>query len=142
MSIGTSASVLLAGLLSAPALAAQTTPTPQRATVRSLAGKWNACITDEGRTGCWTYEFKVNGDTLTGKDITPSGREDAMVEVRLQGDHLSFKTGNGCTEKGGRPCSVVVSGTYAGGDQFKLNLDDTDNSRQHTVSLTRVTRKS
>jgi hypothetical protein len=133
----TSAAVLVVALLSAPDLVAQSAP--RRPTTQSIAGKWKACLDAEGRTACWTYEFKVNGDTLTGTDTGTDGVVTLLAQGRIQGERVSFKTGHGCTEVTMRACMAVVStGTYRGGDEWRLYMDDTDNNRQYGVTMTRV----
>jgi hypothetical protein len=34
--------------------------------------------------------------------------------------------------------AVVSTGTYRGGDEWRLYMDDTDNNRQYGVTMTRV----
>jgi len=105
----------------------------------TIAGKWMACLTAEGRTGCTTWELAVKGDSLWGTDTGPDGQSDLIVG-HIQGDRVSFKTGNGCTERVLQRCTVLVSGTYHG-DGWKADVNDTDNQRHHVFTVTRVTGK-
>lgn len=153
MRIRAVASILVT--LSAPALVAQ--GTPQGGTTQSLDGKWKACITDEGRVGCTTWEIKVKGDTFTGTDKGSDGMADQIVQGRIQGDHVSFKSGYGCTD-GTMPsdpstpfhtsptarrdnCTVMFTGTYRAGE-WTGTVDDTDNHHQKEFTATRLTGKS
>ena len=81
----------------------------------------------------------VKGDSLWGTDTGPDGQSDLIVG-HIQGDRVSFKTGNGCTERVLQRCTVLVSGTYHG-DGWKADVNDTDNQRHHVFTVTRVTGK-
>ena len=151
-----SASILLVAFLSAPALVAQ--GAPQGRTTQSLAGKWKVCIVDEGRTGCGiVWEIKVTGDAFAGTATESDGLADQIVQGRIQGDHVGLKTGFGCTDGTPAPpgmqfhtptttrkdnCTVVITSTYRGGDEWTGTVDDTDNHHQKAFTATRVTGKS
>jgi hypothetical protein len=129
------ASILLVALMSAPALVAQSVP--PGATAQSLAGKWRACTSGEGQSWCVTFDFEINGDTLSGKNILEDGREFLLVQGRIQGDHVSFRSGNGCTDPKMAAClPVVYTGTFRGEDVWKLNVDVTDTPREEKYALT------
>ena len=117
----------------------------QRATMQSLAGKWRAC-TNAGevpRVWCTNFEFKINGDTLSGTTFGDEGSGTFfLVQGRIQGDKISFRSGNGCTDPKMPQClPVVYTATYHGEKEWTLNVDVTDTPREeiYSFTMTRVT---
>ena len=54
-----------------------------------VSGKWTAQFDTQIGVQKYTYEFKVDGDKLTGKAISPNG-ESAIQEGKVSGDEISF----------------------------------------------------
>jgi hypothetical protein len=137
MTTRTAAFILLVASMAAPALAAQ--GAPRRAPPQSIAGKWQGCASHEGRSACAIYEFKVNGDTLTGTVTPPDGDDPhPLVQGRIQGDRISFRTGNGCTPQTTAACAIVQTATFRGEDEWRLYVDVTDNGQELVLTMRRV----
>src|ERR1022692_1327810 len=59
----------------------------------SVAGKWKAQFDSQIGTQKYTFEFKLDGDKLTGKAIgeRETGTNDVpIVEGKIKGDEISF----------------------------------------------------
>ena len=94
----------LLGLLSLTALAAE------------VSGKWTAQVPGRnGQTREQTFNFKADGNTLTG---TVSGRQGDMAisEGKIDGDQISFTQ---TMEFNGNSMKLVYKGTVSG-DEIKF----------------------
>ena len=54
-----------------------------------LNGKWNAIVETPRGTQNLTFDFKVDGATLTGKVTTQRGESD-ITDGKIDGDNVSF----------------------------------------------------
>ena len=62
------------------------------AQAKTLAGHWEAAMSEEGRTFTFVFEFKPSGETLTGTvELTTQDRTFPITEGRIAGDRVSFK---------------------------------------------------
>ncbi|MGB8261572.1 MAG: hypothetical protein WCE75_14520 [Terracidiphilus sp.] len=78
-------------------------------------GKWTAEFNTQIGVQKYTYEFKVDGNTLTGKAINERG-ETPITEGKIDGDTISF------TENlnfNGMELKIVYTGKIAG-DEIKF----------------------
>jgi hypothetical protein len=94
----------LLGLLSLTALAAD------------VSGKWTAQVPGRGgQTREQTFNFKADGNTLTG---SVSGRQGdvAISEGKIDGDQISFKQ---TMERDGNTMKLLYKGTVSG-DEIKF----------------------
>ena len=60
-----------------------------------VTGKWTAQVPGRGGdTSEWTFNFKVDGETLTGNVVVPfgGGMEQEIKEGKVSGDQISFAT--------------------------------------------------
>ena len=90
---------LLAGLMVSSAFAADVT------------GKWTAEMRGrQGNTQEVTFNFKADGDKLTGSMTTPRGEID-IQDGKIDGDNISF---NQTFERGGNSMTFVYKGQVKG----------------------------
>lgn len=54
-----------------------------------LNGKWSATVETQRGTQNLTFDFKVDGATLSGKITSPRGESD-ITDGKIDGDNLSF----------------------------------------------------
>ena len=54
-----------------------------------FSGKWTADVTTPRGTQTLTFDFHVDGTTLTGKISSPRGDSD-ITEGKIDGDNLTF----------------------------------------------------
>jgi hypothetical protein len=89
-------------------------------TVSALAadfnGKWTADV--QGRNGpqTITFDFHVDGSTLTGKVTTPRGDTD-ISNGKVDGDNISFDQ---VMNFNGNEVKISYKGTAAGADSIKF----------------------
>ena len=59
-----------------------------------VTGKWTAQVPGRNGTSEWTFNFKVDGETLTGTVTVPfgGGMEQEITEGKVSGDDISFAT--------------------------------------------------
>jgi len=94
----------LLGLLALTALAAD------------VNGKWVAQMTGRnGQTREVTYNFKADGNTLTGTVTTPRG-DTEISDGKIDGDTISFSQ---IMEFGGNQVKLLYKGTVSG-DEIKF----------------------
>jgi hypothetical protein len=95
---------LLCGLLALTALAAD------------ITGKWTAQVPGRGgQTREATFNFKVDGNTLTGTVSSPRG-DMPISDGQINGDQISF---NQTMEFNGNTMKIVYKGTVSG-DEIKF----------------------
>jgi len=91
------------------------------AVAADVAGKW---ISERpGRGGgepmITTYNFKVEGTTLTGTVSSPMGGENPISDGKIEGDNISFSQKIAMQ---GNEMTLKYKGTVSG-DEMKLNLE-------------------
>jgi len=88
---------------------------PVAALAADFNGKWNAEV--QGRNGMQTitFDFHVDGSTLTGKVTTPRGDID-ISNGKVDGDNISFDT---VLNFNGNSFTMMYKGT-ADGDNIKF----------------------
>ncbi len=57
------------------------------ASAQDITGQWTGTVMDQYKV---TYDFKVQGQSLTGKDIHPDGSASDISNGTIDGDTLSF----------------------------------------------------
>jgi hypothetical protein len=59
---------------------------------KTLAGHWEADMSEEGRTFTFVFEFKPAGDTFTGSvGLDTLDQSFPITNGKITGDHVSFK---------------------------------------------------
>ena len=82
-------------------------------------GKWVAQVPGrDGQTREVTFNFKADGDQLTGSITTPRG-ETAISEGKISGDEISFAQ---VMEFGGNQVKLLYKGKVAG-DEIKFTRE-------------------
>jgi hypothetical protein len=111
---------VLLGLLSLAALAADVT------------GKWVAQVPmRNGQTRELTFNFKVDGDTLTGTVITPRGERE-ISEGKISGDQVSFTQ---TMEFRGNTVKILYQGTVSGDAiKFTRSREGGERSQEFTAN--------
>lgn len=98
-----------------------------------LAGKWHAEFDTQIGLQQYTYEFRIEGDKITGKATfereTGSGEVD-LKAIKLDGDKLSFVEPLQLED---REISITYSGTVAG-DELKLTRQVGDIATEELVA--------
>jgi hypothetical protein len=84
-------------------------------------GKWTADVQGRNGTQTYTFEFHVDGTTLTGKVTTPRG-ETAITDGKIDGDNISF---NQVMSMGGNDMKIAYKGT-ASADGIKFTRQSGD----------------
>jgi len=97
-----------------------------------ITGKW----TDAADHPQWTFNFKSDGNTLTGSMLSQESKELPIKDGKIDGDTLSFSVNS---EWQGQPIKLVMKGKVAG-DTIQLRLDTDDGSWGTDVSLKRAPR--
>ena len=86
-----------------------------------VSGKWTAQFDTQIGIQKYTYEFKVDGDKLTGKAISQSG-ESAIQDGKVSGDEISFVE---MQNYEGQQLRIVYKGKVAGDEiKFTRNVAD------------------
>jgi hypothetical protein len=91
-----------------------------------VAGKWTA--ETKGRDGnvrTMTYDFKVDGENLTGTVSSPMG-ERAISEGKVKGDEISFII---AVERNGETMKMPYTGKIVG-EELKLSMNTPNGSRE------------
>jgi hypothetical protein len=79
-----------------------------------IDGKWTAEVPGrEGAVMTQTYEFKAEGDKLTGKMSGPGGREMEISDGKISGEDISFKVN---VEFNGNSMTWNYTGKLSGGE--------------------------
>jgi hypothetical protein len=90
-----------------------------------LAGKWTAEFESPIGVQKYVYEFKVDGDKITGKatyDHSMGKGESALTQIKLSGDDLSFVEQ---MKLDGNEITVTYTGKVAGDEiKFTRNVGD------------------
>ena len=81
-----------------------------------VTGKWTAAIDTQIGVQNYTYEFKVDGDKLTGTTKSQFG-ESKITEGSVKGDEITFVEN---LDFQGNPLRIVYKGKIAG-DEIKFN---------------------
>jgi hypothetical protein len=81
-----------------------------------FGGKWTADITTPRGTQTVTFDFHVDGATLTGKVTSPRGEGD-ISEGKIDGDNISFAQ---VMNFNGNEMKIVYTGKIAG-DSIKFS---------------------
>jgi hypothetical protein len=97
-----------------------------------ITGKWTS-ESDQGPQ--WTFNFKSEGNKLTGTMIGSDGKERPINEGKLEGDALSFSVDS---EWQGEPVKLVMKGKVAG-DEIQLRVDTEDGAWGTDIVLKRAT---
>lgn len=91
------------------------------ASAQDINGHWTGTVMDQYKVA---YDFKVQGDSLTGKDTHPDGSVSDISNGKINGDTLSFDVPiqGEMTHVTGKVKGDVITLTFAvqGND---LNLD-------------------
>lgn len=94
-------------------------------TVSALAadfsGKWTADVTTPRGTQTLTFDFHVDGATLTGKVTSPRGDSD-IADGKIDGDNISFSQ---VMNFNGNEMKIVFTGK-ADGDTIKFSRQVAD----------------
>jgi hypothetical protein len=89
-------------------------------TVTALAadfnGKWTADVQGRNGTQTITFDFHVDGSTLTGKITTPRGDMD-IANGKVDGDNISFDQ---VMNFNGNSMTISYKGTADGPDSIKF----------------------
>ncbi|MGC2656957.1 MAG: hypothetical protein WA324_03195 [Bryobacteraceae bacterium] len=88
-----------------------------------IAGKWNATMQGPDGEMKIVFNFKMDGDKLTGTATGPMG-DSPMSDIKLDGDNISFTVNAG-------DLKIVHKGTV-NGNEMKLKVDIGD----QTVDMT------
>lgn len=83
-----------------------------------FAGKWTASFETQIGTQTYTYEFKVNGQTVTGSAKSNNG-ESAITEGKVNGDEITFVENLNFQDM---PLRIVYKGKISG-DEIKFTRD-------------------
>lgn len=81
-----------------------------------VSGKWTASFETQIGVQNYTYEFKVDGEKLTGTAKSQFG-QGAIAEGTVKGDQISFVEN---LDFQGQPIKISYTGTIAG-DEIKFN---------------------
>ncbi len=86
-----------------------------------FSGKWTADVTTPRGTQTLTFDFHVDGATLTGKITSPRGDSD-ITEGKIDGDNISFTQ---VLNFNGNEMKIVYTGKAdADGIKFTRTLGD------------------
>jgi len=110
-------SAIASMLLLAPAFAAD------------AAGKWTASIDTQIGIQNYTYDFKVDGNKLTGKAKSQFG-ETEITEGTVKGDEIAFVENLNFE---GQPLRIVYKGKISG-DEIKFNRQVADLASEDFVA--------
>ncbi len=102
-------------------------------TVTALAadfnGKWTGDVTTPRGTQTLTFDFHVDGATLTGKITSPRGETD-ISEGKVDGDNITFAQ---VMNFNGNEMKIVYKGKIDG-DQIKLTRQSGDRPAMDIVA--------
>jgi hypothetical protein len=84
-----------------------------------ITGKWRG-KSDEGPG--WTFNFKSEGNKLTGTMVSAEGKELPIKDAKLDGDALSFSVDS---EWQGQPVKLVMTGKVSAAEiQLHIGTED------------------
>jgi len=81
-----------------------------------ISGKWKGSLVTPGGMKNYIYEFKVDGNTLTGQAIL-NGKPGPILNGKVNGDSISFGEDG---DFNGNKVKITYTGTVQG-DKIKLN---------------------
>ena len=94
-----------------------------------VTGKWTAAIDTQIGVQNYTYEFKVDGEKLTGTTKSQFG-ESKITEGSLKGDEITFVE---TLDFQGNPLRIVYKGKISG-DEIKFNRQVADVASEDFVA--------
>jgi len=96
-----------------------------------VTGKWTGEMQGGGgQTRPVTFNFKADGDKLTGNTVGGQGRENAIADGKITGDDISF---NVTVERQGNQMKMTYAGKVSG-DEIKMK--QTREGGDRTVEFT------
>ena len=96
-----------------------------------LTGKWTATVETPRGTQDLTFDFHVDGATLTGKVTSPRGESD-ITDGKIDGANVSFAVK---VEANGQTRVTTYSGTLSG-DELKLKQTRQGRNGEQTADIT------
>jgi hypothetical protein len=100
-----------------------------------VTGKWTAQVPGrDGQTRETTFNFKVEGEKLTGTMSGPQGGENAISDGKVSGDDISF---NVVLSFGGNEMKFNYAGKVAG-DEIKFVRTREGSDRKQEFVATRA----
>ena len=90
-----------------------------------VSGKWSGEVPARGETVKATFNFKVDGDKLTGTMTGPQG-DVTLEEGKVSGDQISFSTQGGNAK-------IVFKGTVSGNEIKMTRAREGGQAREFTL---------
>ena len=82
-------------------------------------GKWAGSLDTPMGAVEITFEFKAEGDTLTGTMIGMDGAKIPLANGKVEGDKISYTVN---IDAGGMPLELICKGVLAGGE-IKIDIE-------------------
>jgi hypothetical protein len=95
-----------------------------------IAGKWTASFDTQIGKQNYTYDFVVNGTTLTGKIKSDNGESD-VLEGKVEGDKVSFAE---LLKFQGMDIRITYTGTVVSADEIKFTRNVADFATEELVA--------
>jgi len=96
-----------------------------------VTGKWVAQVPGrEGQTRETTFNFKADGDKLTGNMTGPGGQETPISDGKISGDTISFVV---TLERGGNTMKFNYTGKVAG-DEIQMKREGSQGQPREFVA--------
>jgi hypothetical protein len=98
-----------------------------------IAGKWTAQFDTQVGLQKYTYEFKAEGTTLTGKalgDIAGAESQSTIQDGKINGDEISFVE---MQQYQGQEVRIVYKGKVSG-DEIKFSRNVADQANEEFVA--------
>ena len=98
-----------------------------------ITGKWTAQFDTQVGLQKYTYEFKVEGTTLTGKalaDIAGAESQSTIQDGKINGDEISFVE---MQKYQGQEIRIVYKGKVSG-DEIKFSRNVADQANEEFVA--------
>jgi hypothetical protein len=106
------------------------------ASAADVGGKWTAQVPGRGgETRETTFNFKVDGDKLSGTMSGPQGNEIAISDGKVSGDSISFST---TMSMGGNEVKLLFKGKVSGGE-IKFTREREGGNRTQEFTAKKVT---
>jgi hypothetical protein len=99
-----------------------------------ISGKWTA-ENDQGPQ--WVFNFKVDGNALTGTMQGAEGKDRAIKDGKIEGDALSFSVDS---EWQGQSITLMMKGKVSG-EKIDLRVDTADGSWGTDIELERAAKQ-
>jgi hypothetical protein len=96
-----------------------------------ISGKWTA-PNDQGPQ--WVFNFKADGNALTGTMQAAEGKDRAIKDGKIDGDAISFSVDS---EWQGQAITLMMKGKVSG-DKIALRVDTADGSWGTDIELERA----